>query len=138
MISENTPAPVAIILAGGLGTNLRSAISDRPKALALVQGRPFLAHQIDVLKRQGISRFILCTGYMANMVEEQFPAQSNDMEIIHSRETEPLGTGGALRFALEKISPDEQPVLALNGDTFCDFNLQEFRRWFEQKDARYS
>jgi len=138
MTFQNTPIPTAFILAGGLGTNLRPAVSDRPKSLALVQGRPFLAHQIDILKSQEVSKFILCTGHMADMVEELFPAQSNKIEIIHSRESEQLGTGGALRLALDKTNPDEQLFLALNGDTFCDFNLQEFHRWFEEKGAASS
>jgi NDP-sugar pyrophosphorylase family protein len=121
-------APTALILAGGMGTRLRSAVADRPKALALIKGRPFLAWQLDGLARQGVRRVVLCTHYMSEMIEASFPPglQTNGMEIIHSREPEPLGTGGALRLALDVAGEGDEEFLALNGDSFCAVDLPAF------------
>ena len=130
--------PTALILVGGLGTKLRPSVSDRPKSLALVQGQPFLSFQIERLKRHGIRKIVLCTGYMAEMIEETFPQEETETTIIHSREVMPLGTGGALRLGLEKTGLDEDPILALNGDTFCDFDLGEFIVWHKEKKSQAS
>ncbi|MBN8799731.1 MAG: NTP transferase domain-containing protein, partial [Stenotrophomonas nitritireducens] len=59
----------AVVLAGGLGTRLRSVVSDVPKPLAPVAGRPFLAWLLDRLAGQGVRRVVLATGYLANKVE---------------------------------------------------------------------
>jgi D-glycero-alpha-D-manno-heptose 1-phosphate guanylyltransferase len=107
----------AIVLAGGLGTRLRGIVSDVPKALAPIAGRPFLDWLLDDLRRQGITRVILATGYGSELIEHRYRAGHPGMSVVISREEKPLGTGGAIRLACRHAS-DEQ-VLVVNGDTFA-------------------
>lgn len=114
----------AIILAGGFGTRLKDVVKDVPKPLAPVAGRPFLAYLLDSLSRSGIRRTILATGYLAHQVEEATGNQWKGMEIRHSVETTPLGTGGAIRQAIHQTSGG--PVLVLNGDTWLHLSPAAF------------
>ena len=114
----------AAILAGGKGTRLRVAVADRPKALALVRGRPFLSWQLDQLARAGIRHAVLCTGYMADMIEAALGPSHGPLQLSYSRETTPLGTAGALRQALPLLSSD--PILVLNGDSYCPADFAAF------------
>ena len=111
----------AIILAGGLGTRLRPVVSDRPKVLAEVAGRPFLAYLLEQVAAAGVRRLVLCTGYRAEAVEAAFGRSFAGMHLLYSPEVEPLGTGGALRQALTLAESD--PVLAMNGDSYLDMPL---------------
>lgn len=113
----------AVILAGGLGTRLRSVVSDRPKVLAEVGGRPFLELLLDQVAAAGIRRTILCTGYLGDQVETRLGPSYKDVALLYSREAEPLGTGGALRLALPKIA--SPAVLVLNGDSYCDWDADD-------------
>jgi len=126
----------ALILAGGLGTRLRPVVSDKPKALAPVAGRPFLAHLLDQLALAGLRAAVLCTGHMAEQVESALGQRHGPLRLLYSRETSPLGTGGALRLALPLIASD--PVLALNGNSYCDVDLPAFWRWHGESRAQAS
>jgi D-glycero-alpha-D-manno-heptose 1-phosphate guanylyltransferase len=106
----------AVVLAGGLGTRLRAVVSDLPKPLAPVAGRPFLHWLLDGLARQGISRVVLATGYMADTMLETLGEAHAGMELVHAPEATPLGTGGALWAALGHCR--EERVFVLNGDTW--------------------
>ena len=107
--------PRVLILAGGFGTRLASVVSDRPKPMAPIQGRPLLEYQIEYLKNQGFARFTLLTGHMSEVIEQHFGDGSRfGVAIDYSVETEPLGTGGAIRLAMEKSQEDL--FLVLNGD----------------------
>ncbi len=111
----------AVILAGGLGTRLRTIIGDVPKPLAEINGRPFLSYQLDWLKRQGITRIVLCVGYRHELVEASLgDGTSAGMQISYSVETQPLGTGGALYNARKQL---HETFLAMNGDTYFDLEL---------------
>ncbi len=123
----------AAILAGGKGTRLQSAVSDRPKALAEIGGRPFLAWLLDRLAAAGIVDVALCTGYRAEQIENAFGASYQGLRLIYSRETQPLGTGGALRLAAPKIPSD--PVLVINGDSAVDADLAELVAWHRAHGA---
>jgi D-glycero-alpha-D-manno-heptose 1-phosphate guanylyltransferase len=115
------PFSVGVILAGGLGTRLRPVLRDLPKALAPVGGRPFLAYQLDWLKRQGVTRVILCTGYGHDLVEAHCgDGTALGMQILYSVEDEPLGTAGALQQARHYFN---ETFLAMNGDTYFDTEL---------------
>lgn len=114
----------AVILAGGLGKRLRPVVSDRPKVLANVLGRPFLEHLFDRLARYGVHRAVLCAGFMADLLDAAYRDGYGDMTIAIAREKELLGTGGAVRNALPLIESD--PVLVLNGDSYCTADLAEF------------
>lgn len=111
----------AIVLAGGLGTRLRPAVANVPKPLALVAGRPFLAWQLDFLVAQGVRRVLLATGYRADLIRDTLGTKWGDMSLEYVAEPEPLGTGGALRNALPRMS--DPSVLVLNGDTYVAVDL---------------
>lgn len=114
----------AIILAGGLGTRLRSVVADRPKVLAPVAGAPFLAHLLRHLGAEGITEVVLATGHLGEQVEAFVEASAPDgMRVQCVREEEPLGTGGALAFAARSAGVD-RPFFALNGDTFFGGRLR--------------
>lgn len=118
--------PDAIILVGGRGTRLQDVVPDRPKALAPVAGRLFIDWIISDLIAQGIRRVVLATGYQAEMLEEHVrnrKVTAEGIEIVCSRESVPLGTGGALRHAVEKIATEQ--VLVMNGDSHCPFRFQQ-------------
>ena len=122
----------AAVLAGGLGTRLRSSVADRPKVLAEVLGRPFLAFLLDQLERAGVRRAVLCTGYLGEQVEAALGKRHGGLELAYSREARPLGTGGAVRLALEHLSGN--PVLVLNGDSYVDADLAELARVHREND----
>lgn len=106
----------AIVLVGGLGTRLRALYPDRPKALVPLAGRPFIAWMVDWLRHHGLRRIHLAAGYRAGQLEEWRRAHAEDAELTLAQETEPLGTGGGLRFAAATV-PDET-FLVVNGDSF--------------------
>ncbi len=114
-----------VILCGGLGTRLRTVISEQPKVLAPVNGKPFLMYVIDHLRSQGLGEDIwLSTGYLADQLRvfaESIDEMGQSVRCIE--ENEPLGTGGALRFFV-KEAKIEGPFLALNGDTWFDAPLR--------------
>jgi NDP-sugar pyrophosphorylase family protein len=117
----------AMILAGGLGTRLACVLPDTPKVLAPVAGRPFLAYLLDALADAGIHEAILCTGYRAESVERAFGTRFREMLLRYSHETQPLGTGGALRHAMRLTRADT--MLALNGDSFIAGDFPAFLAW---------
>jgi D-glycero-alpha-D-manno-heptose 1-phosphate guanylyltransferase len=123
----------AIILAGGLGTRLRSAVPDLPKCMAPVGGRPFIAYLTDHFRRAGIRRFIFALGYKHDAFEEFFRSQFPDGGYSVSLEQEPLGTGGAIRQACTQAT--EETVLILNGDTFYRIGLPALSAFHHGKDA---
>jgi len=123
----------AVILAGGFGTRLKAIVPDRPKVLAEVCGRPFITFLLDQLLDAGITKTVLCTGYKHNKVVRTLGDTYQQMQLSYSREHEPLGTAGALRLALPCCHSD--PVLVMNGDSYCEANLGFFWRSHFQKNA---
>lgn len=121
----------AFILAGGFGTRLRQVVADRPKALAEILGRPYIYHLLDVLARHGVRRAVLCTGHMAQMLEDVLGASYRGVELSYSREDAPLDTAGALRLALSR-HPAEL-ALCINGDSLTDADLGAFLQWFQYR-----
>lgn len=121
----------AIILAGGFGTRLRSVVSDVPKPLAPVAGRPFLAYVLDALVRQGYGHAVLATGYMHEKVEACFGNAYLGMKVDYARELTPLGTGGAIVNALQHCTAD--CVTVLNGDTLFLADLGQLERYADSK-----
>jgi NDP-sugar pyrophosphorylase family protein len=123
----------AVVLAGGLGTRLRSVVGERPKVLAEVAGRPFLAYLLDQLAAAGVRRAVLCTGYQAERVRTTFGESYRELAIEHSAETTPMGTGGALRMALPRV--ESSTVLVANGDSWCQADLPAFLNRHRQTGA---
>jgi len=118
-----SPAPesVCIVLAGGLGTRLRSVLADRPKCLAPIGSRPFLALQLEMLATRGIQRFVLSLGHLAPMVQRAIVPLQSRLRIDTVIEPEPLGTGGAILYAMHQAGIDE--CMVTNGDTWLDADL---------------
>jgi D-glycero-alpha-D-manno-heptose 1-phosphate guanylyltransferase len=124
----------AVVLCGGLGTRLRSVVQDRPKAMAEVRGRPFLTYLLDQLAEAGVSDIVLATGYMGDQVSEVLGEDYRGVSLHYSRESSPLGTGGALRMAARSC-----PVaMVLNGDSYCDVDLAAFIEWHFDNGNRNS
>jgi D-glycero-alpha-D-manno-heptose 1-phosphate guanylyltransferase len=115
----------AIVLAGGLGTRLRSVVSNVPKPMAPVGGRPFLDLLLASLETKGITRVILAVGHMSDIIISYFQNNSLGMELIFEVERSPLGTGGAIAAALRRVNSD--CVLVLNGDTYLDLDINAVR-----------
>lgn len=122
----------AIVLAGGMGTRLRSVIQDIPKPMAPVSDQPFLNFILEELLAQGLQRVVLSTGYKHEVVEEYYQDNYKGLEIAYSVEDSPLGTGGAIKKALQQIRTDH--AFVLNGDTLFKADLQEMKKiHFEHK-----
>jgi D-glycero-alpha-D-manno-heptose 1-phosphate guanylyltransferase len=126
----------ALILAGGLGTRLRSAVPDLPKPMAPVAGRPFLEHQLDFWIAQGVRHFILSVGYRHEAISGHFGSRYRLATIDYAVETTPRGTGGALLLAAAQL-PDDRPALLLNGDTYFDVRLEALAARAAQHDAHW-
>ena len=112
----------AIVLSGGLGTRLRSVVSDLPKPMASISGKPFLEYQLKYWAEQGVDRFILAVSYKADCITEYFGSHYLGVPVDYSFEDQPLGTGGAIREAIQHLSSHDS-FLLLNGDTFFDVPL---------------
>jgi D-glycero-alpha-D-manno-heptose 1-phosphate guanylyltransferase len=122
----NTTSTTCVILAGGLGTRLRSVIADKPKCLAPVGNSSFLEIQIQTLARAGIDSVVLSLGYLADQVLAATSSKAQHAIIRHVIEAAPLGTGGAVAHALDTLGLDE--VLVANGDTYLDGDLSALLR----------
>lgn len=124
----------AVILAGGLGTRLRSAVPDLPKPMAPIGTRPFLEHQLDYWIKQGIRHFVLSVCYRHEAIVGHFGNSYKGAELEYVIEDSPLGTGGGLLLAAEKVSKSE-PFLLLNGDTYFAVDLKALIEFSMIKDA---
>ena len=114
----------AVVLCGGLGTRLRKIVKDVPKPMAPVGDKPFLAFVLEYLKKQNIKRVILAVSYKYEVIQQYFGDEFLGMEIVYGIEKIPLGTGGAIKQALEFASRD---CYVLNGDTFFEIPLEEMK-----------
>lgn len=122
-----------IILAGGLGTRLASVVSDVPKPMAPVAGKPFLEQILQSLPLQSIDKIILAVGYKHDKIVEHYGTDYQGVPLVYSVEEEPLGTGGGIGLALQKST--ENTILILNGDTFFDVNLEEMLAVHNEENA---
>lgn len=111
----------AIVLAGGFGTRLAHVVSDVPKPMASVCGRPFLQYILDDLQAKGIDRVILAVGYKQDVIRSFFGNSYRGMEVLYSCEDAPLFTGGAIKQAIPMCRGDS--ILILNGDTYFDIDI---------------
>lgn len=112
-----------IILAGGMGTRLRSVVSDVPKCMAPVAGKPFLYYLFTTLIESGFTHIILSLGYKHEVIEEWIASSSFPIAISSVTEDTPLGTGGAVKLALSHANEEE--VFILNGDSFFEVDFMD-------------
>ncbi len=128
MTPEPSVIKEAIILAGGLGTRLRSVVSDIPKPMALLQEKPFLEYLLNYLSTYGIQHTILSVGYKYEVIRDYFGERFGGMDLSYAVEKEALGTGGAIRFALSYARSGS--LFLLNGDSFFNVNLHDLGEFF--------
>ena len=100
---------------------MRSVVSDVPKSMALVRGKPFLHYLFLHLEKSGIEKVVLSVGYKSEIIEQYFGQIYAGLSVEYAYEKEALGTGGGIRLAMEKCSGAH--VLAMNGDSFFDYSL---------------
>lgn len=122
-----------IILAGGLGTRIRSTIGEMPKCMAPVNGKPFLHYIFEWLQQQNVSHIILSLGYKHEMITEWLQKENYPFQIDHVIEDTPLGTGGGIQLALKKCK--EQQVLVLNGDTLFHIDTKKIFEFHQVNNA---
>lgn len=127
----------AIVLAGGLGTRLRSAIGEIPKPMALVNGRPFLEYLLRYWIAQNVRHFVLSVAYKHEIIQQHFGNHFEGAEIDYAID-EGCGTGGGAMRALSYLKNKEQSFLVLNGDTFFNVPLREFLEFHRLKNAEVS
>jgi len=123
----------AIILAGGLGTRLRSVVSELPKCMAPVAGKPFLHYVIAHLQQEGIQNFIFSVGYKSESIISFIKNNYSDIEYQFSIEEEPLGTGGAIQLAIGKTT--KKNILICNGDTLFNVHVDELNNFHVQHNS---
>ena len=123
----------AIVLAGGLGTRLKSSIGNYPKCMAPVNGKPFLNYLFHYLQSENIERVILSLGYEHQIVLDWLRTQQLSFALDNVIEYEPLGTGGGIHLAMQKVKDDN--VVVLNGDTLFQVPLQEQLSFHEKCGA---
>ena len=118
----------AVLLAGGAGTRLRAVSGGLPKALCQVAGQPFVAHLLRQIRAAGVARCVLCTGYGGGQVEATLGTSfDGSLRLDYSREPAPLGTAGALRYALHRLAAPR--LLILNADSYVRTSLAKFVDW---------
>jgi len=124
----------AVILAGGLGTRLKASLTDKPKSMAPILGKPFLEYQIEQLKKYGIKDIVLCVAYLADQIKDHFKdGVEFNVSIQYASEKKLLGTGGALKNAEPYL--DKGTFLALNGDSYLKINLSDFFQYHKKKKS---
>ena len=126
----------AIVLAGGFGTRLRKVVNDVPKPMASINGKPFLTYVLNYLKKYGIQKVVLSVGHLHEVVEDYFGTEWEGLKISYAVENEPLGTGGAIKYAFNKISGDD--AFVLNGDTLFEVNLHQLHSFHLKSKAEIS
>lgn len=124
----------ALILCGGFGTRLKEVIHDRPKVMAPIGGRPFLAYVVENLRRSGVDDLVFSIGYLGSYIRDYFGDGLNfNVKISYSEEHRPLGTGGAVKLA-EKYFDDA--YLVVNGDTYIETDYIKLLEYHQKKHAK--
>jgi len=126
----------AVILAGGFGTRFLTVVKDIPKPMAAVSGKPFLGYILDFCIAQGIQKVILAVGYKYEVIQDYFGSNYQGIDIEYAIENEPLGTGGAIKNALQHCKTLQ--VLILNGDSFLEMSLVDMNNLHETSKSKFT
>jgi D-glycero-alpha-D-manno-heptose 1-phosphate guanylyltransferase len=124
-----------VILCGGLGTRLKTLFPNTPKALASINGVPFLDKLMKIINKQGFEKFILCVGHLKQQIIDRYSKTTN-FDVRYSLETDQLGTGGAIKNALPLI--ENKFFIAMNGDSFCNVSLKSLIEFHQKNNADIS
>jgi NDP-sugar pyrophosphorylase family protein len=133
--SSASPVTQALILAGGQATRLRPYTDTRPKAMVEVAGRPIIDYQLEWLAGHGVEQVVVSCGYKAEVLREHLAARGGGPEVTLLVEDEPLGRGGALRYAATGLRDQDAAYFALNGDVLTWFPLDELAAHHRAKDG---
>lgn len=126
----------AIILVGGIGRRLYPLTQNVPKPMLLVDGRPIVHRQIEILYQKGVDSITIVAGYQGEQVVDYFSKLSfAGLTINILMEQQPLGTAGATRMALDQMSKDSEPILLAPGDSLFDFDLAKIALSHEKSSA---
>ncbi|MCT7516363.1 nucleotidyltransferase family protein [Aliarcobacter cryaerophilus] len=125
----------AIILAGGFGKRLQNVVSDVPKPMAEINGKPFLVYLFDYLSLYGITEVLISVYYKAEKIKEYFDTKYKAINIQYIQESDPLGTGGAIKEALKTLKISEKYILVLNGDSLFNIDLYQLEKKTKEKNA---
>jgi mannose-1-phosphate guanylyltransferase len=123
----------AVILVGGLGTRLRPLTDQTRKDMLPLVDRPQLAYTFEHLRRYGVTRAIVSCGYLPTQIQEHFGERYGDLRLEYRIEEEPLGTGGAIRFAAEGV---DETFFALNGDSLRETDLGALLAFHRERETR--
>lgn len=124
----------AVILAGGRGTRLQSVVSDVPKPLAPINGKPFLYYLLDSLENNKFTHVTISVGYMADAIIKTCKEYNGNIQIDFAKEEVPLGTGGGIKLSLENYKQDEY-IFIFNGDTFLNIDYEKMYEFAEVNNA---
>ncbi len=133
MSGSAAPAREAVILAGGQATRLRPYTDTRPKAMVEVAGHPIIDYQLEWLAGHGVEHVVVSCGYKADVLREHLMRRAAGPRVTLLVEEEPLGRGGALRYAASGLGDGREPYFALNGDVLTWFALDDFTSFHRQK-----
>ncbi|MBB4933106.1 NDP-sugar pyrophosphorylase family protein [Lipingzhangella halophila] len=133
MSGSAAPTREAVILAGGQATRLRPYTDTRPKAMVEVAGHPIIDYQLEWLAGHGVEHVVVSCGYKADVLREHLASRAGGPRISLLVEEEPLGRGGALRYAASGLRESDDPYLALNGDVLTWFSLDDFVSFHREK-----
>jgi len=135
---HNTGQVPAVLLVGGMGTRLRSVLPSKPKPLAPLGDAPFLELLVLQLRAHGIRRLVMCTGHLADQIEEQFGSGGKwNVAIEYSKENRPLGTAGAVKLAAPYLQ-DHSDFVVMNGDSFLETDFRELTRFHHEHGGAVS
>ena len=127
----------AIILAGGKGERLRPFTNNRPKGMVKVEGKPILEYQINWLVQYGVTEIIFACGYKYEVIKEYFEdGKKSSLKISYSVEENPLGRGGGVKKAWEKIKNNE-PIIVTNGDIYTDMDLERAIQAHKEQNKKH-
>lgn len=125
-----------IILAGGLGTRLRGVIKDVPKPMAPLNGKPFLYYVFKWLAKYKTDKIVISAGYKSESIIKYFGNSFNAIPLVYAIEEKPLGTGGAVKFAIRKTTGAN--ILIINGDTYFPVNLDRFWKIHTENNFQFT
>ena len=128
----------AIILAGGVGSRLKSVVADIPKPMAKIVDLPFLSYLLKQCQNNHIDHVVLSVGYKFEIIQSFYGNSFKNVEITYAVEKERLGTGGGFQNALHYIKNKNSEILLLNGDSILDLNLENFYQFHTERKAKTS
>ncbi|CCW63722.1 unnamed protein product [Phytomonas sp. EM1] len=127
-MSDKKPGMRAVILVGGFGTRLRPLTFTVPKPLVPICNKPMIIHQVEALKKAGVTEVILAVAYRAEVMKAEMDKWASKIGIsfVYSVEDEPLGTAGPLSLMRDILMQDDNPFFVLNSDVVCEYPLEDF------------